>query len=67
MDTSSAYLMGWTPELDTDNASFYLSLNETYVNHVEMWHNEFGPDPFTEEEHRKLIEYGKFLISLREK
>lgn len=74
LDSNPAYLMGWTSKdmlqakmTDGDKEAFYLSINETNVRHVERWHNEFGLDPFTDEEHEKLIEYARFLISIREK
>ena len=74
LGTTPAYLMGWAPEemssmkiSDGDNEAIYLSFNETNVKHVERWHKEFGMDPFTDEEHEKLIEYGKFLVSQRKK
>lgn len=74
LDSNPAYLMGWTSKdmlqakmTDGDKEAFYLSINETNVRHVERWHNEFGLDPFTDEEHEKLIEYARFLMSIREK
>lgn len=74
LNTTPGYLMGWsnkemisTKISDGENDSIYSSMNETYVRHVEMWHKEFGMRPFTEEEYNKLIEYGRFLISQRQK
>lgn len=74
LNTTPAHIIGW---IDKDVAStrlcnngeeaFYFSVNKSYVKHVEMWHKEFGMDPFTEEEHEKLMEYGKFLLSQRKK
>ena len=72
LGTTPAYLMGWEPEemlsvkiKEGDNEAIYLSFNETNVRHVERWHKEFGISSFTDEEHEKLIEYGKFLVSTR--
>lgn len=72
LDTTPAHLMGWesdemlsTKISDGKEEAVYSSMNETYVRHVEAWHSTFGMDPFTDEEHEKLMEYGKFLISLR--
>ena len=48
-----------------DNESMYFSVSERSVNHVAMWHGAFGMDAFTDEEFEKLLEYGKFLMSLR--
>lgn len=74
LDTTPAHLMGWASEdmLSTrisngNEESIYLSVNKSYVKHVEMWHEYFGMDPFTDEEHEKLMEYGKFLLSQRKK
>lgn len=74
LDTTPAHLMGWSAKemlstkiSDGEEEAVYSSANETYVRHVEAWHNMFGMDPFTDEEHEKLMEYGKFLISMRKK
>ena len=74
LDTTPGHLMGCnTKEMvstkisEGDEEAVYSSVNETYVRHVEAWHKAFGMDPFTDEEHEKLMEYGKFLISMREK
>lgn len=74
LDTTPAHLMGWSAKdmistkiSDGEEEAVYSSVNETYVRHVEAWHNMFGMDPFTDEEHEKLMEYGKFLISMRKK
>lgn len=47
--------------------SIYIGMNEKNVQHVQRWHEEFGFEPFTDEEYEKLIEYAKFLITLRKK
>lgn len=72
LDTTPAHLMGWgdkemisTKITDGKEEAVYSSVNESYVRHVEIWHKTFGMDPFTDEEHEKLMEYGKFLISMR--
>lgn len=74
LDTSPAYLMGWTSnnltkiQGDGDKTeSVYFSTNEVRVRHVEKWHKEFGHITFSDEEYEKLIEYARFLISIREK
>lgn len=74
LDTTPAHLMGWntkdmvsTKISDGNEEAIYSSANAIYVRHVEAWHAVFGMDPFTDEEHEKLMEYGKFLISQRGK
>lgn len=71
LDTTPQYLMGWDKKLigmrmaDGDNESMYFAVNERSVKHVVIWHNTFGIDAFTDKEFEKLLEYAKFLISLR--
>lgn len=74
LNTTPAHLMGWSAKemistkiSDGEEESVYYSVNEAYVRHVEAWHKAFGMDPFTDEEHEKLMEYGRFLISQRQK
>ena len=71
LDTTPQYLIGWDKKLsgmhmkDGDKESIYFALDEKNVRHVEIWHDTFGIDAFTDEEFEKLLEYGKFLMSLR--
>ena len=65
--------MGWNKKLsgmcmsDGDNESIYFAHDECNVKQVAIWHDTFGTKTFTDEEFEKLMEYAKFLISLREK
>ena len=73
LDTTPAHLMGWKEKEiiftkisdGKEEEAVYSSANEQYVRYVETWHKIFDMDPFTDEEHEKLMEYGKFLISIR--
>lgn len=71
LDTTPQYLMGWDKKLsgmrmtEGDNESMYFAVSERSVKHVATWHGVFGMDAFTDEEFEKLLEYGKFLMSLR--
>lgn len=73
LDTTPQYLMGWGNKLtgmhmkDGDKESIYFAFNEKNVRHVEIWHDTFGIDAFTDDEFDKLLEYGKFLMTLRKK
>lgn len=62
LNTTPAYLMGWNSNTDD------ISDEDTglKMKHVEMWRKEFEGYLLTEEENKKLIEYARFLISLRE-
>lgn len=64
LNTTPACLMGWEPPDAADYAE-YKEINKTEVKHVSRWFNEFGANVFTDEEHEKLIEYAKFLLSTR--
>lgn len=71
LDTTPKYLMGWDKKLsgmrmtEGNNELMYFAVSERSVKHVAMWHGAFGMDAFTDEEFEKLLEYGKFLMSLR--
>ena len=74
LNTTPQYLMGWdTKEMygirikDGDNETIYTCVNKNHIRVVESWYNEFGFETFTDEESNKIIEYAKFLLSLREK
>lgn len=64
LNTTPAYLMGWENVNQLDYAG-YEEINKTEVNQVSMWYREFGSNTFNDEEHQKLIEYGRFLLSMR--
>lgn len=71
LDTTPQYLMGWDKKLsgmrmtDGDGESMYFAHDERNVKQVAIWHGEFGMDAFTDDEFEKLLEYAKFLMSLR--
>ena len=71
LDTTPQFLMGWDKKLsgmrmtDGDDESMYFAHDERNVKQVAIWHGAFGMDAFTDDEFEKLLEYGKFLMSLR--
>lgn len=44
----------------------YFAHDERNIKQVIIWHGTFGMKAFSDEEFEKLMEYAKFLISLRE-
>ena len=52
---------------DGDNESIYFAHDKRNIKQVIIWHDTFETKTFTNEEFEKLMEYEKFLISLREK
>ena len=63
--------MGWDKKLagmhmkDGDMESLYFAEDGRNVKQVAIWHGTFGTNTFSDEEFEKLLEYGKFLVSLR--
>lgn len=65
LNTTPAYLMGWeTPQtnISVDNG-IDSSIEAIYVS---KWINLYGGNSLNEEECQKLLEYAKFLVSIRE-
>lgn len=65
LNTTPAYLMGW--EAQKSNAySDYKYIDSIAEDRLMLWSGEFDPGTFSDEEHNKLIEYARFLVSIRE-
>lgn len=64
LNTTPAYLMGW----ENSNGMCHGHDEDIVFNikHIETWRKEFSGCMLTEEESQKLIEYARFLISIRE-
>ena len=69
LDVTPEYLLGWSSSrhLGTrikqgENETTYIGMTEANVRNFEKWHEEFGLETFTDEEHDQLIELGKYLI-----
>lgn len=54
LNTTPAYLMGWE------------NTHGVFENIEPKWYDEFELDTFNNEEQQKIIEYAKFLLSIRE-
>lgn len=66
LNTTPAYLMGWDSskiecEENTDN------IHETIMKYTGKWVDEFGTGIFDHEEIEKIIQYARFLLTLRDK
>lgn len=59
LNTTPAVLMGW------DSNTPYPINSDPELEYMGRWYNEFGSTIFTCEEHAKLMEYAKFLLSIR--
>lgn len=60
LNTTPAHLMGWEIDHEVTN---YIQASD--VKRIAEWRSEFDIDRFSPDEHEKLMEYAKFLISLR--
>ena len=60
LNTTPAYLMGW------ENSSSNYTVHEAYESLEPKWYDEFELDSFNNEEREKIIEYARFLLSIRE-
>ena len=73
LETTPQYLMGWTdPELlelkiiEDGKEFIFRGTENSSLQKVEEWYNEFGSCNFTDEEYDKIFEYTRFLIYRRE-
>lgn len=64
LNTTPAYLMGWENSNEL-NVQKYTEINTSEFKYVPRWFEEFGTNVFNDEEHEKIIEYAKFLLSQR--
>lgn len=66
LNTTPAYLMGWdvTDSIDQAVHTVHESMETRYVS---KWIDEFGLNILSEEECIKVMEYTKFLLSMRNK
>lgn len=74
LSVTPEYLLGWTDSKHLASRLrggtreiLYAGASKEHIRQLERWREVFGLEPFSEEEHLKLMEYAKFLIYLREK
>lgn len=73
LDTTPEYLMGWTDseEVGTrieqgEQTTIYVAVHVSAIKQMEKWYDQIGRVVLTDEEFEKIIEYGRFLIYLRD-
>lgn len=73
LDTTPEYLMGLadSEEVGTrieqgKKTTIYVAIQVTEAKQMEKWIEELGRVTLTDEEFEKIIEYGKFLLYMRE-
>lgn len=65
LNTTPAYLMGWETS-NTDIPVIYEDSRTLVTEYVSKWVNEMGTSALNAEEYEKVIQYAKFLLSIRE-
>ena len=66
LNTTPAQLMGWESQ-NSHVYDEYQYVNSITEDRLTMWSGEFDPGAFSDEEHNKLLEYARFLVSIRKK
>ena len=65
LNTTPAYLMGW--DVSENNMGFEYEMKEPQeLQHMSRWFDEYGINTLTDTECEKVMEYAKFLVSIRE-
>lgn len=64
LNTTPAYLMGWGTQ-DYGECLYDNSTSSTEGKYITKWFSENGLNSLTEDEYNKILEYAKFLLSLR--
>ena len=64
LNTTPAYLMGWESSNNTPSVihKYIMSTESSYLT---KWFDEIGETILNEEECQKVLEYAKFLVSIR--
>ena len=60
LNTTPAYLMGW------EESTHEYDHSEQELHNLSLWHQEFEVNTFNREERDKIMEYARFLLSIRE-
>ena len=66
LNTTPTHLMGWDVSKN-EESGINVPNSPTDSSYMTKWIDEFGINTFNEEEYTKVMEYAKFLLSMREK
>lgn len=66
LNTTPAYLMGWEESSDKKEWT-YSDVDKAILKYTEKWIGEFGTGIFNDDELEKIIQYARFLLSIRDK
>ena len=65
LNTTPAHLMGWESS-STKEENIYNEVDKAILKYTDRWIGEFGTGIFNDDELEKIIQYARFLLSLRE-
>ena len=65
LNTTPAYLMGWDNSRDNEGWT-YDDVDKAIIKYTDKWIDEFGTGIFNDDELEKIIQYARFLLSIRE-
>lgn len=65
LNTTPAYLMGWETS-ENNTYTVYEDTKTTEMEYVSKWITDVGVNMLNEDECKKVMEYAKFLLSIRE-
>ena len=65
LNTTPARLMGWEMS-NTKEELVYDDVDKAILKYTEKWIDEFGTGIFKDDELEKIIQYARFLLSIRE-
>lgn len=65
LNTTPAYLMGWESSDARENFN-YSEVDNAILKYTNKWIGEFGTGIFNDDELEKIIQYARFLLSIRE-
>lgn len=66
LNTTPAYLMGWDMSKNEEQIN-YGEVDAAILKYTEKWVDEFGTGIFEDDEVEKIIQYARFLLSIRNK
>lgn len=66
LNTTPAHLMGWDTS-NTNDATYHNEVEAAIMKYTGKWIDEFGTGIFNHDELEKIIQYARFLLSIRDK
>ena len=65
LNTTPAHIMGWE-SMEAREDFTYSEVDKAILKYTDKWIGEFGTGIFNDDELEKIIQYARFLLSIRE-